>query len=194
MPSLRSNAAAASPATYSDFRTPIRWNRKIDRRIARALSGLAFLFALAACAASPPPAATRPPPPVAVTRAPEITVERLAPSPAVSAPLAPPVSAPPARPALKQTAALAPKPVDDNPKQLFGLSGQRVAALLGPANFVRRDGAAEVWQYRAPECVLDVFLYRKDSTLSVAHFDLRPRRAAIQVPRRCFAGLLTKQR
>ena len=153
------------------------------------------VLALSACAVNPPPAAPRPPPPsVAVTRAPEIIVEPLPPSPVPPVPTAAP--APPALPAPKQTAviALKPAPVDDNPKQLFGLSGQRVAALLGPANFVRRDGAAEVWQYRAQECVLDVFLYRRDSILSVAHFDLRPRRAAAQLPRRCFAGLLTKQR
>ena len=131
---------------------------------------------------------------MAVTRAPEIIVEPLPPSPVPPVPPVP--TAAPAPAASKQTAAIAlkPAPVDDNPKQLFGLSGQRVAALLGPANFVRRDGAAEVWQYRAQDCVLDVFLYRRDSTLSVAHFDLRPRRAATQLPRRCFAGLLTKQR
>ncbi len=166
----------------------------IERRIAKALGGFAVLFALAACGTSPQPAATGEPPQAAAARHPDITVEPLPPSPAA----APPVPVAPPAPMPKQTAVLAPEPkpipVDDNPKQLFGLSGKRVAALLGPANFVRRDGTAEVWQYRAAECVLDVFLYRRDATLSVAHVDLRQRRAATQPPRRCFAGLLVKQR
>jgi hypothetical protein len=157
-----------------------------------------LLFVLTACATNPPPATNplpaaveAPPQPAAAARVPEITVEPLAPSPPPASPVQP-------APALKQTAAIAPPPksapIDDNPKQLYGLSGQRVAALLGPANFVRRDGVAEIWQYRARECVLDVFLYRQDATLSVAHFELRQRSTSTEVPRRCFAGLLARQR
>ena len=168
----------------------------IERRIAKALTGLFVLFALASCGTSRPPAAIEAPPPPAAARVPDITVEPLPPS----RPVAPRESAPPAPtpPTPKQTAALPPRPepepVDDNPKQLFGLSGQRVAALLGPANFVRRDGSAEVWQYRAAECVLDVFLYRRDAVLSVAHVDLRQRVTSTEPPRRCFAGLITRHR
>lgn len=165
----------------------------IERRIAKALTGLFVLFALASCGTSRPPAAIEPPPAPAAARVPDIVVEPLPPSRAV----APPVMAPPA-PTPKQTAAPPPRPepepADDNPKQLFGLSGQRVAALLGPANFVRRDGPAEIWQYRAAECVLDVFLYRRDAALSVAHVDLRQRAKSTEPPRRCFAGLITRQR
>lgn len=153
----------------------------IERRIAKALTGLFVLFALASCGTSRPPAAIEPPPAPAAARVPDIVVEPLPPAPTPKQ-----TAAPPPRPE--------PEPADDNPKQLFGLSGQRVAALLGPANFVRRDGSAEIWQYRAAECVLDVFLYRRDAALSVAHVDLRQRAKSTEPPRRCFAGLITRQR
>ena len=95
-----------------------------------------------------------------------------------------------------QIAAIAPpaKPsINDDPKQLFGFDGHRVAALLGPAIFVRRDGTAEVWQYRADGCVLDVYLYKENGALSVAHIDLRKRRKATQPARRCFRGMLARR-
>jgi len=93
---------------------------------------------------------------------------------------------------MPQTAA-APLPksaINDDPKQLFGLAGHRISDLLGPANFIRRDGPAEVWQYRAKACVLDIYLYKTVDALTVAHFDLRKRRKATLPPRHCFHGLL----
>lgn len=93
-----------------------------------------------------------------------------------------------------QTAAAPPTQrakIDDDPKRLFGLDGNRVAVLLGPASFVRRDGPAEVWQYRADACVLDVYLYRESGALTVAHVDLRKRAKATPPPRRCFRDMLT---
>jgi hypothetical protein len=36
-----------------------------------------------------------------------------------------------------------------------------VVALLGPADFNRVDGPAEILQYRNGRCILDVFLYTK---------------------------------
>ena len=84
--------------------------------------------------------------------------------------------------------------MNDDPGQLNGLDGHRVADLLGPASFVRRDGPAEVWQYRLEACVLDVYLYRDAGALTVAHVDLRKRSNAALPPRRCFRDLLTSQR
>ena len=75
-----------------------------------------------------------------------------------------------------------------NPNRLIGMDGASVAALLGPAQFVRRDGAAEIWQYRNDHCVLDVFLYGRDH-LNVAHFDLRKRRNGAMAAETCFANL-----
>jgi len=182
-----------------------RWAR-------RALPSL-FLF-LAACGTAPPP----PQEAAAPAPATDIVVEPLAapqtarePSPArAPAATAKPTPATPSAaligdgaaedpaPHETQTAratppAASPAPIDDDPKQLFGLDARRVAALLGPASFVRRDGSAEIWQYRAKACVLDVFLYAEGDALTVAHFELRKRAQASEPPRRCFAGLLTKR-
>lgn len=82
--------------------------------------------------------------------------------------------------------------INDNPNQLLQFDGQRVATLLGPANFIRRDGSAEVWQYRAAACVLDVYLYKEAGGLKVAHVDLRKRERATLAPRRCFRYILTR--
>ena len=147
----------------------------------------AALLALAGCTAPPPPA----PPDPAEKPAKETVVAR---------PLKPP--APPPRPAVRPkpkpkiarapTPAPPPPPIDDDPKRLFGMGGHGVAALLGPANYVRREGPAEVWQYRAEACVLDVYLYKDNGMLAVAHVDLRARPNAALPPRRCFRGLLAK--
>ncbi len=83
---------------------------------------------------------------------------------------------------------------NDDPKQLFGLDGQRVATLLGPADFVRRDGSAEVWQYRAEACVLNVYLYKGPGGLTVAHVVLRKRERASLPPRKCFRYMLTSSK
>ena len=94
-----------------------------------------------------------------------------------------------------QTTAVKPPPrnaaINDDPKQLYGFDSHRVTDLLGAASFVRRDGPAEVWQYRAKACVLDVYLYKEAGALTVAHVDLRKRQKATEPPRRCFRQLLT---
>lgn len=70
-------------------------------------------------------------------------------------------------------AALPPaEPAD--PKSFLTLSGSEVAARLGPPDLLRRDGTAEVRQYRSPACTLDLFLYPSDGdTLAVRHAELR---------------------
>jgi hypothetical protein len=143
-----------------------------------------LFLSLAGCTAAPAPT-----PPPAVENEPKI-VERQ--------PLeAPPPRQPealPEKPRAQIAVAQPAKPINDDPKQLFGLDAHKVAALLGPANFVRRDGPAEVWQYRADACVLDVYLYREEAGLTVAHVDLRKRLKAAQPPRRCFLALLSRQK
>jgi hypothetical protein len=95
-----------------------------------------------------------------------------------------------ARPDQKTRIATAPRrpAALPQPDRLIGMDGAAVAALLGPARFVRRDGVAEVWQYRNEHCVLDVFLYGRDH-LNVAHFDLRKRRNGAMAAKTCYANL-----
>src|SRR5260221_5762501 len=52
-----------------------------------------------------------------------------------------------------------PQPLKDT-RELIGLERGDVEARLGPPALRRRDAPAEIWQYRSPLCVLDLFLYR----------------------------------
>ena len=47
--------------------------------------------------------------------------------------------------------------------------------ILGAPDFVRRDGSAQIWQYRATNCVLDLFLYKNGNETHVKHAEIRPR-------------------
>jgi hypothetical protein len=61
------------------------------------------------------------------------------------------------------------------PEEFIGFSPERVLPILGAPDFVRRDGSAQIWQYRAPDCVLDLFLYQAGSETHVKHAELRSR-------------------
>ncbi len=80
-------------------------------------------------------------------------------------------------------------PSTADPEELLGLSGDEITAKLGKPTLVRRDGDAEVWQYRRVNCVLDLFLY--GGRKQVEHVDLRDRgdasEAAVQA---CFQRML----
>ena len=94
------------------------------------------------------------------------------------------------------TRATTPKPaapplkIDDDPKKLVGLSPGKLADRLGSPGFVRRDGSAEIWQYLAEACILDVFLYRDKDVLAVDYVELRGRGASQQSRRDCYREML----
>ncbi len=80
-------------------------------------------------------------------------------------------------------------PVNSDPEQLIGLAEPALGAKLGKPALIRRESGAEVWQYRAENCVLDVFLYGSQRT--VEHVDLRDRGGASDTAvQDCFVGLL----
>jgi len=81
-------------------------------------------------------------------------------------------------------------PPDANPQQLVGLESRGLADKLGSPGFVRRDGQAEVWQYPAESCILDVFLYRNNGTLSVDYVELRGRGTAELSRQDCYRKML----
>lgn len=56
---------------------------------------------------------------------------------------------------------------------LPGMYGDYVATRLGAPQFRRRDGQAEIWQYRGSACTLDVFLYTDDGNLKVRYVEAR---------------------
>lgn len=79
--------------------------------------------------------------------------------------------------------------VNDNPLQLMGMDRESLTVMLGKPALVRRDGEAEVWQYRADRCVLDLFLYGVEK--KVEHVDLRDRGEGNAASvRDCFVGML----
>jgi len=80
--------------------------------------------------------------------------------------------------------------IDDDPQKLAGLSPDRLAGRLGSPGFVRRDGSAEIWQYLAEACILDVFLYRDKDVLAVDYVELRGRGASQLSRRDCYREML----
>ena len=103
-----------------------------------------------------------------------------------------PLVNPPASPAMPYNGMATLPPVNDDPQQLMGLDRATLNEKLGEPALVRRDGDAEVWQYRADRCVLDLFLYGADK--KVEHVDLRDRgdggSGGEESVRNCFVGML----
>jgi hypothetical protein len=85
---------------------------------------------------------------------------------------------------------------DMRPEQLLGLSAEQLTDLLGPADFARSDGPAEIWQFRDPDCVLDVFLYMdpQRGAYGVEHVEGRDHDVVRAADQRCVAALLRARR
>ncbi len=60
-------------------------------------------------------------------------------------------------------------------EQLLGQNAEWVNANLGQPTFKRKDGQAELWQYKSAECVLNIFIYEdvNGGQRRVLHFDGR---------------------
>jgi len=74
-------------------------------------------------------------------------------------------------------------------RELIGLERDQVQARLGDPAMRRRDAPAEIWQYRSPLCVLDVFLYRDGAAMRVTNAELRPRDGRELPAATCLASL-----
>jgi len=70
-----------------------------------------------------------------------------------------------------------------------GYSPDRVLPILGAPDFVRRDGNAQIWQYRATNCVLDLFLYKANGETTVKHAELRPRAPGAESLDACYSRM-----
>ncbi len=100
------------------------------------------------------------------------------------------VAGEPAKTGESQQASLPPAPPIDTPKALIGRESAEVAKLLGKPAFARRDGGAEIWQYRGKACILDVFLYKGQLGRLVEHAELRRRGEGEISDRDCLADVL----
>jgi hypothetical protein len=79
-------------------------------------------------------------------------------------------------------------------KDFIGFGPDRLLPILGAPDFVRRDGPAQVWQYRAKHCVLDLFLYENGENSRVEHVELRRRGHGAEPIDRCFSRMRLKRR
>lgn len=81
------------------------------------------------------------------------------------------------------------------PKQLIGLNRDEVHSLLGFPWLLKREGTAELWQYRVTSCVLDLFLLGPDpADLKVSHVELRSRRENRPPTAACYVDILNTPR
>jgi hypothetical protein len=98
-------------------------------------------------------------------------------------------------PATATTAAtsafLAPAPPQTPPrapeiKELAGLRPADVLSILGPPDLRRDEPPAQLWQYRAADCVLNLFFYSEAGGYRLAHAEAWQRTlAGGSVPARC---------
>lgn len=86
------------------------------------------------------------------------------------------------------------KPSRYDPEEFVGYQPDGLLPILGAPDFVRRDGAAQIWQYRAENCVFDLFLYGNGNSSRVAHVDLRERRATDEPVETCFFRMRAKRK
>ena len=61
----------------------------------------------------------------------------------------------------------------NNPAALKGAEEAELLPVFGRPKFRRKEPQSELWQYRQPECTLDVFLYNDGNTRRVRHFEVR---------------------
>jgi hypothetical protein len=81
------------------------------------------------------------------------------------------------------------KPPRYNPEEFVGYKPDGLLPILGAPDFVRRDGPAQIWQYREKNCVFDVFMYREGDTSRVNHVELRERGETDEPAEACFARM-----
>lgn len=102
-----------------------------------------------------------------------------------------------ARPEAHGTPSATEHPAITEPARLIGLKAAEIADLLGAPGFRRKDNPAEIWQYRTQSCFLDVFLYADKAggeLYSVAHVEVRPRRAEPVTTQDCLRQVVRGKR
>ncbi|HEY5208248.1 MAG TPA: hypothetical protein VIJ42_02265 [Stellaceae bacterium] len=92
-------------------------------------------------------------------------------TPAAASAAADPKAAAPAAP--ETTAAVPPRLT-----KFHNMSAPEVEALVGEPDFRRVEPPAELWQYRTPQCVVDLYLYGQGDAMHVVHEDARGRNPA----------------
>lgn len=78
-----------------------------------------------------------------------------------------------------------------SPKDMVGKSGLQITSAIGAPAFRRKDGEAQIWQYRGTNCLLDVFLYKDGASLKVKYAELRRRARGGLTESACLANAIT---
>lgn len=84
---------------------------------------------------------------------------------------------------------------ETNPDRLRVMEPAKVVELIGEPSFQRRDLSVMVWQYRAQDCVMDLFWYDTDAGPELMYYEARAENLAHPATEAtsCFTGLLTKR-
>ena len=78
----------------------------------------------------------------------------------------------------------------DDPAGMIGADAGAVQRLFGPPRLVRYDAPAELWQYRARDCVVDLFLYQEKDGLRLLYLEARTGAAQATAARPCLEAVL----
>lgn len=85
-----------------------------------------------------------------------------------------------------------------NPGRLRGQTAEQIRVLLGEPAFLRRDSGAQIWQYSAKPCRLDLFFYPETrlgrKIMAVAHFEIRNRGNEAVSARKCMSAIVAAKR
>jgi len=72
---------------------------------------------------------------------------------------------------------------------LLGADPSKLEQWLGKPGLVRLDDPAQVWQYRAQGCVVDVYLYPSSEGMAVSHAEARSQKYTGDPINPCLAAL-----
>ena len=82
-----------------------------------------------------------------------------------------------------------------NPDTLIGLMPQQIGETLGAPELQRSEPPAEVWQYRSPTCVFDLYLFEEDdSGPRAVHYEARSRSNTAVDPAECLGSVIAHAR
>jgi len=100
------------------------------------------------------------------------------------------------------TATLSPTPptprvfseAERDPDRLRFMKPDKVRALIGEPQFERHETRVMVWQYKAQDCVMDLFWYQTETGPELMHYEARDGRKPLATEaRNCFSGLLARR-
>jgi hypothetical protein len=85
-----------------------------------------------------------------------------------------------------------PTPPLGEPGNIAGMDASRIRVAFGAPQFVRKDGATEMWRYDSSNCRAFFFFYPNGNSLAVRHVETLPHAATQAADSNCLAGLLAR--